>query len=345
METKRGIRRSSGFTLIELLVVIAIIALLISILLPSMVGARRTAQRVTCATTLRSVAQGAITYASEESNRDWIIGSAAGSGYYLIDPAQSLGVAYGPATQVWDFMGVMAKMWNMGIPEPSPGDIQGVANRFNELRSNKAFLCASNKFLSTRFNGPDAGAGYMVSFNTIRTQQWIESGGIDGVTGLPSGFDEVLPKGWKPSVTRMGSPANKVFAADGSRFATITIAPDYDLAYNAAFGGAFADVGAYSGRSRSWDRSWANGITAGVDARYYAFRHSTAEPPPGAKADAFKLNVAFYDGHVETQGDLESSNPHQWLPKDSTLNINSSESVWTDTRVHFGLSASTKIGG
>lgn len=342
MDTRIQSRRRGGFTLIELLVVISIIALLISILLPSMVGARRTAQRVTCQTTLRAIAQGASTYAADESNGDWIIGSSAGSGYYLIDPNQSVGVAYGPATQVWDFMGVMAQMWNMGIPLPSPGDTQGVAARFNELRASKAFLCPSNKFLSTRFSGPDAGAGYMVSYNTIRTQLWLESGGISGLTGLPSNFEEKLPKNWKPSVSRIGNPANKVFAADGSRFATITIAPDYDLGYNASFGGAFADVGSYSTFTRSWDRSWANNITAGVDARYYAFRHATAEPNPGARADAFKMNVAFYDGHVETQGDLQSSNPHQWLPKDSTLDT---VGCWTDTRVQFGLSGTIKIGG
>lgn len=66
MPAKKG---KFGFTLIELLVVISVIALLLSVLLPSLQKARDKAKGVLCMSNLRQVGQGAILYQQSTKGR------------------------------------------------------------------------------------------------------------------------------------------------------------------------------------------------------------------------------------------------------------------------------------
>lgn len=64
---KNKLKCKVGFTLVELLVVISIIALLLSILMPSLQKARSTAKRIICASNMRQILLGTTAYSVENN--------------------------------------------------------------------------------------------------------------------------------------------------------------------------------------------------------------------------------------------------------------------------------------
>ncbi|QOV89599.1 type II secretion system protein [Humisphaera borealis] len=81
--TRQHYRRCNAFTLVELLVVIGIIALLISILLPSLAKARNQANAVKCISNLRQLGMAFTMYANE--NRQRLPFSSSGGNPYNED--------------------------------------------------------------------------------------------------------------------------------------------------------------------------------------------------------------------------------------------------------------------
>ena len=125
--------------------------------------------------------------------------------------------------------------------------------------------------------------------------------------------------GYRPLVGRLGNPSRKVVCADGGRYTdSAGTLPDCDLNPWPVQGGCAADWGAFDSFSKSWDRSAAqSGASTVTDGRFYAFRHGTGTK--GAAAGAFKMNVAFFDGHVDLMDDFAAADPNIWVPSGTTV--------------------------
>lgn len=104
-------RCGTGFTIIELMVVIAIIALLVSILLPSLSRAREISRRTVCLTNLRGIGQGMYIYAQDGERFPARAGSSAVGSMTIFDPnhrtapggASTLGTP-SPTVDLWLLM-------------------------------------------------------------------------------------------------------------------------------------------------------------------------------------------------------------------------------------------------
>ncbi len=99
-------RRVRAFTLIELLVVIGVIALLISILLPSLAKARQAARAVACLANVRSLQTVHALYVNDSKDYFADVGLPHGGGG---DPARS-------------FYNVLSTYYGSPLPVRSPGD-------------------------------------------------------------------------------------------------------------------------------------------------------------------------------------------------------------------------------
>ena len=340
-------RERRAFTLIELLVVIAIISLLIGILLPALGRARASARNVVCQSAMRQLAIAASTYFLD--NDEHIMGSPETSGWDAIGRGDVSQRAFnGVAMQTYDWMGPLAdQMFGSGpgsdvVPEPGQTNDVDRSRRFDWYRNElEAFQCPENIFESIPYNGDAAvwTTGRMIPFN-MSTQFTSSTRGTPFGTGARSNDR----KSYRPRATLVGPSSMKAMIFEGHRYATGTIAPDFDTNLSANYGGAFGGVGPWQNESKELDRRLAPGerlrgipalASLFTDWRQIGFRHfrRTTVVAQGDLAPDVLGNVAFFDAHVELMTDLEATNPDMWFPTGSELRAPGQ--FWESTREAF----------
>ncbi len=136
-------KRRHAFTLVELLVVIGIIALLISILLPSLSKARESAKRTACASNLRQIGMAIVMYAND--NKAWL-------------PAMYQSPTASPPNYRIVFSDTTAVINNgLGLLLPHPW-VQG--SRAKYLPNPNVLFCPSDRNITNRPDTIDSGINY-----------------------------------------------------------------------------------------------------------------------------------------------------------------------------------------
>jgi prepilin-type N-terminal cleavage/methylation domain-containing protein/prepilin-type processing-associated H-X9-DG protein len=314
-------RSTQAFTLVELLVVIGIIAVLISILLPALSSARRSANTVKDMANLRSIAQAMQIYTTE--NRGWLAGAAVTTGVSAQAPAANANCRY--VSHLNDWQAPLARV--LKIPFNEGATINERRERFRGLMSHPAFTCPENNAIAVPLGTPIYDAMQAPSY--ILAVQFFY---VHKPSSVPNGDPSVgetttysfhnPPAGYAPKIGKVGPPSRKIMIACGGKYtdaSTPAVRAPLTLRYD--WGGAFGDRGPWYIFNKAWDRINApgNGGVSTFDPRVHAYRHG--KRVPNGPADQFKFTAAFFDGHVEVLGDLEGADPALWNPTGTTLEV------------------------
>ncbi|GJM25235.1 MAG: hypothetical protein DHS20C16_16500 [Phycisphaerae bacterium] len=321
-------KQISAFTLVELLVVVSIIALLVSILLPSLQRARDQAKTVKCMAHQGGLAKAALTYVSEEN--DWIPGSPGTSGSVILGQdwgaANVVDLPRAPV-QTYDWAGPLAAV-QLGMKNLPTNRVL----RWKELISGP-FECPSNRFIAEPWEGSDPSGVFpnqkLVSYNMMRNMLYWENGGDAPVIGDDS-YDltrggiadgATLRPGFRPQLGQIGNPSEKVFISDGSRFVDesnpAAIRLDFDVNWAARHGGAFADGGP-TGQDQ-----YTRSFKQGEPEKFFAYRHRKGRKSGSQTQDKIDntngLVASHWDGHAEWLSAGKSRIPNRWWPKGSGI--------------------------
>ncbi len=302
-------RRPAGFTIPELLTIVAILALVISIMLPSLEQAREHTRTAICLSGLHQAGIGFLSYAAD--CRNYIPGPNT-SGYHLkgVSPGNTTGSPTDPIT----FDDWMSPTLGRAISLP-----QKKIDRLLAILNNQ-FKCPSNNQKYDYIYGPGipgvtASKTSYSSYSAPFTMHYYQDAVHAAQSGQPNGshfgnsFDkgvDVRPAGHRFRTWTLGSPSQKVAATEGSRYIDASGTVSFNTDQGSAYGGNFMNRSPtlnvyYQGNGNPYKFGSYPNLHA--DAIKYAYRHANQ-----------RINTVFFDGHAATMSNLESRKVSLWYP-------------------------------
>lgn len=348
--------RPRAFTLIELLVVVAIIALLISILLPSLKCARETARAAKCGVQLRGVGTGLQTYASE--NNSWFPGANTTG---IVASAAK----YSASKLRRDYVPVQNYDWMSPVLKYDTAFGANRAERFQTLINE--YRCPTFDGVKIDYPYPPGLAASLdrtdFTDNIIETyaplsylmpihfQFWgqdylhrvLAKVPVDDAGHYTTVEAKVCNRGWEAfhegaytsRMDKIGPSARKIAAADGMRFLTANGEIDFDVSPEAGDFGSFTSSGAWWAGSTeygvkngtlNWDDTptsqGANYPQAKGQNLVWSYRHGCTDRgqlTSSVRDNKGAINAMFFDGHVARLEDKASRNIEFWYPTGSIV--------------------------
>jgi prepilin-type N-terminal cleavage/methylation domain-containing protein/prepilin-type processing-associated H-X9-DG protein len=303
--------RRKGFTLVELLVVIGIIAVLISILLPSLNAARQSANSVKCLSNLRQLATGATMMAAE---RKGVIQPATANAWFMeLDPQRTKFVWRNDG-QAQDWASTLAKYIGRREPVENLMELSKDTLKIYQCPSDNAqamenpgyWLYSSTAYTDLAATGGYLPISYGINADIAAVTRNNGEGRFDDthVLGVYKGPNRG-PYGTSPNGAPLNGKLSKV--ADSTR--TMLFA-------DCGTRGDDGRMGIENGQALAYSSHWTNdadGVTPFPGTLHNMARASWMQNKiPLSRHDRKatdrvfngrgRINVAFVDGHAESVG-------------------------------------------